>query len=190
MAVFDSTFVRRLRQRDPGAFETLVGALLPRVRRIAMQYFQSPFEQEDAVQEAFVHVFQGLDAIDPTRADTLEGFVLTTARRRMLDLLRRGGPAPGPIDDVPEEALAQAPSAPGVVADAELKALLERFEEKLKPAWRPAYRAVFVEGKEWEDARAALGLSALRARYLKAVLHRALRRHQPLLEHLERRRTS
>lgn len=155
---------------------------------MAMRYFHSAFEQEDAVQEAFVHVFQGLDAVDPTRADTLEGWVLTSARRRMLDLLRRGGPALGALEDVPEVDLSEPPSAPGMVADQELKTLLERFEEKLKPAWRPAYRAVFVEGKEWEEARVSLGLSSLRARYLKSVLHRALRRHQPLLEHLERRR--
>lgn len=65
--------------------------------------------------------------------------------------------------------------------------MLERFEAKLKPAYRPYYRAVFVDGHDWDEARLALGLSRLRAKYLKSVLLKLLQRHGPLLELLGRR---
>ena len=92
MLTLDTTFVRALRQRDAAAFEALVRAFLPRVRRMAMQYFHSPFEQEDAVQEAFTHLYAHLDSVDPLRVDSLPGWVVTSARNRILDLARQKRP--------------------------------------------------------------------------------------------------
>ncbi len=187
MLSLDTSFVRALRQRDAAAFEALVRAFLPRVRRMAMQFFRSPFEQEDAVQEVFTHLFAHLDAIDPLRAESVPGWVTTSARNRLLDLARqrRPGEAVEVTDDV---AVDDGPSGPERVVSGELRAVLARFEERLKPAYRPYFRAVFLEGQDWDDARVALGLSKLRTKYLKAVLLKLLQRHGPLLELLERGR--
>ena len=67
--------------------------------------------------------------------------------------------------------------------------VMTSFEEKLKPAYRPYFRAVFLEGRDWEDARLSLGLSRLRTKYLKSVLLKLLQRHGPLLELLGRGKT-
>lgn len=152
-----------------------------------MQYFQSPFEQEDAVQEAFTHLYAHLDAVDPLRAESLPGWVVTAARNRILDLARQKRPTVSVelTDDVLGEEDARGPE---LVASAELQGVLTRFEEKLKPAYRAYFRAVFLEGRDWEEAREALGLSRLRTKYLKSVLLKLLQRHQPLLELLGRRR--
>lgn len=184
----DSSFVRALRQRDASAFEALVRAFMPRVRRMAMQYFRSPFEQEDAVQEAFTHVYAHLDAVDPLRAEQLPGWVVTSARNRMLDVAR----ARRPEEHVEvDESVGGALEAEGLqrVVSRELQGVLARFEEKLPPKHRSYFHAVFVDGRDWEDARVAMGLSRLRTRYLKSVLLKRLQRHAPLLELLEREKS-
>ncbi|MFZ5438994.1 MAG: RNA polymerase sigma factor [Myxococcota bacterium] len=189
MLSLDTTYVRALRQRDAAAFEALVRAFLPRVRRMAMQYFQSPFEQEDAVQEAFTHLYAHLDSVDPLRVESLPGWVVTTARNRILDLARQR--RPGVSLEVTEELGGdEDPKGPEVVVSGELREVMARFEERLKPAYRPYFRAVFVDGRDWEEARVELGLSRLRTKYLKSVLLKLLQRHGPLLEILGRGRAT
>lgn len=190
MLKLDTTYVRALRQRDAAAFEALVRAFLPRVRRVAMQFFQSPFEQEDAVQEAFTHLYAHLDAVDPLRAESLPGWVVTTARHRILDLARQKRPTAAAVAVELTDELVGEEEGKGleVVVSGELQEVLGRFEEKLKPAYRGYFRAVFLEGRDWEEAREALGLSRLRTKYLKSVLLKLLQRHQPLLEILGRKR--
>ena len=152
---------------------------------MAMQYFQSPFEQEDAVQEAFTHLYAHLDAVDPLRAESLPGWVVTSARNRILDLARQKRPTAAVelTDDLVGEE--EGKGLEGVVS-AELRSVMTAFEEKLKPAYRAYFRSVFIEGRDWEEARLALGLSRLRTKYLKSVLIKLLQRHGPLLEVLGR----
>ena len=185
-ADFDASFLRMVRQGDAEAFSTLVRAFGPRIRRMAMHYFRSPFDQEEAVQEVFLLLHRQREAIDPLRGSELPGFLLTLARRRMVDLLRaRRTEASG--DELQDEDWIDDTQAPlQQAADAELLEVLKRFEEKLKPAWRAFFRTVFVDGKDFDEARDVLGLARLRARYLKLVILRALRRHPPLLDYLER----
>ncbi len=150
-----------------------------------MQYFQSPFEQEDAVQEAFTHLYAHLDSVDPLRVESLPGWVVTSARNRILDLARQR--RPGVQVEVTEE-LGGEEDGNGleIVVSGELREVMENFEAKLKPAYRPYFHAVFLDGQDWEDARVALGLSRLRTKYLKSVLLKLLQRHGPLLEVLGR----
>jgi RNA polymerase sigma factor (sigma-70 family) len=186
----DAALLRMVRGGDAKAFEAVVRAFAPRVRRMAMHYFRSPFDQEDATQEVFLLLHRQRESVDPLRAAEFPGFVLTLARRRMVDLLRARGhqPPPEPLEDEHWVDDAEAPAQRA--ADAQLAELIQRFESKLKPAYRAFFRAVFVEGKDFDEARGALGLGQLRARYLKMVLLRALRRHAPLLEYLGKRGTS
>lgn len=183
----DAEFIRALRRGDAAAFETLVRAFMPKVRALAVGAFRSPFEQEDAVQEAFAHIYAHREAIDPLRAESLPGWVTATARNRILDLARRRRPEE-PVE-VPEDVEGEPPVGPRRVEDAELARVLAAFEAKLKPAFQPYYRAVFIDGLEWDEARQTLGLSRLRAKYVKSVLLGLLRRHGPLLEHLGRARS-
>lgn len=153
-----------------------------------MQYFRSPFEQEDAVQEAFTHVYAHLDAVDPLRAEQLPGWVVTSARNRMLDVARTKRPEEH--IEVDEDVGGEVDAAgPERVVSAELQGVLARFEEKLPAKHRSYFHAVFVDGRDWEDARVAMGLSRLRTKYLKSVLLKRLQRHGPLLEILGREKS-
>lgn len=160
----------------------------PLVRRLAMRYLQSPFDQEEAAQEVFLQLHRRREQIDPLRGDALPGFISTLARRRIIDFARGRG-AHGAQVELDEEALqalsSEADASAGAAAT-ELTAILDAFEQRLKPAYREYFRAVFVDGRDFDEAREQLGLGHLRARYLKRVLLMRLRRHQPLLEYLDR----
>lgn len=156
-----------------------------------MRFFRSPFEQEEAVQEALLQVFKAREQIDPLRADALNGWVITVAERRMIDLVRAASVRPQALP----EAEGAAPAEPASTRtpeddarDSELARVVGALEAKLKPSWRPYFRAVFVEGRDFDDARDALGIGRLRAKYLKKVLMMRLRGHGPLLEVLGRRK--
>ncbi len=184
---FDASFLRLVRQGDAEAFAVLVRVFGPRVRRMAMHYFRSPFDQEEAVQEVFLLLHRQREAIDPLRSAELAGFILTLGRRRMVDLLRARRTEPI-AQELQDDAWTDETEAPlQQAADAELRELMSRFEEKLKPQYRAYFRTVFIEGKDFDEARDVLGLARLRARYLKLMVLRALRRHPPLLEYLGKR---
>lgn len=155
-----------------------------------MKFFRSPFEQEEAVQEALLQVFKAREQIDPLRADSLAGWVMTVAQRRMIDLVRAASARPQSLSggegaQLTEPAAERTPEDDA--RDAELARVVGALEAKLKPGWRPYFRAVFVEGRDFDEARAALGIGRLRAKYLKKVLMMRLRGHGPLLEVLGRR---
>jgi RNA polymerase sigma factor (sigma-70 family) len=151
-----------------------------------MRLFRSPFEQEEAVQEVFLHLYRARETIDPLRLDTLEQYVLTIARRKLIDVWRaRAGDARH--EELREEHWTDELNEPEAhVANSELRELMERFEDRLKPSYRAFFRAVFVEGRDFDEARQAVGIGALRAKYLKKVLLLRLRRHAPLREFLDR----
>lgn len=179
----DAEFLRSLRSGQPSAFAEVVKAFTPRLRRMAMGYFRSPFEQEDAVQEAFVHLYRQRMQIDPLRADEFQGFVATLARRKMIDLFRARRPADA---EPPPEGADETADPEKEAANQQLRALLAQFEERLKPGFRAFFRRVFVEGEDEALARAALGVGSLRAKYIKKVLLGRLRQHRPLLDFLDR----
>lgn len=183
---FDADFVRALRAGDAAAFARLVDAFESNVRRMAMTYFRSPFDQEEAFQEALLLLYRQREAIDPLRADELPSFVITLCRRRMIDLVRARNRVP-PSQEVDEgDWIDEGPSAADVLATAELTLLLNAFEGKLKPSYRAFFHAVFVEGTDIGHAREMLGIGVLRARYLKRVLIGRLRHHRALLDYLGR----
>lgn len=173
-----------LRANDAAAFAALFRAYLPKVRRLAAPYAHCASDVDDLVQEVFLHLFTHLHAIDPERTESLPGWVVTSAHHRMVDLSRQqrrrqlppGFTLEGTVD----------PSGPGLVWARQLERLLARFEAKLKPEYRRSFRAVFIDAQTWDQASAELQLSPMRARYLRSVLGKLLRRHAPLREHLGR----
>ena len=175
--------VRRLRAGDKVTFEAFFRELLPGVRRMAMRYFHSPFDQEEAVQEALLALYRQREHLDPLRADASRGWAFTVARRKMIDLLRAAKKPTEALDDQLEsESFADdAPSPSEAAQHQQLHALVLAFETKLKPSYRAFFHAVFVEGRDFDEAREVLGLGRLRARYLKKVLVTRLRGHAPLL---------
>lgn len=176
-----------LKDGEPTAFVELVMVYTVKLRRIAMTFFKNPFEQEEALQETFLHIFRQRATIDPSRADEFEGFVTTLARRKMIDILRATHP---------EQALGlaatagmESPPNPHQIAETrDLEQIMSRFEQRLDPTLQPYFRAVFINGQDEDEVRISLDMGRRRARYVKSVLVQKLRKHHPLVEHLKQTR--
>jgi RNA polymerase sigma factor (sigma-70 family) len=100
------TCIERCRNGDHGAFEAVVHAFEPDARRVALGILRDPDAVDDAVQEAFVKAYGGLDRFDPARP--FRPWFLRIVRNQCRDVLRRGkaGPAVERITPLLEERVA------------------------------------------------------------------------------------
>ncbi len=116
---------------DRAAFRRLYELQAPRLHGVALRITRQASLAADAVQEAFLQVWQNAARYDPARG-TAEAWLLTLVRYRALDLARRHGrEQPGlalpEAADLSPDALAQLVSH----ADARaLRACLEQLEEE------------------------------------------------------------
>jgi RNA polymerase sigma-70 factor (ECF subfamily) len=99
----DERLVTRAKLGDQNAFEDLVrrhrGPAIGLAARIC-----GPGDAEDAVQAAFLSLWQGIDAYRPERA-SVKTWLFTIVRNRAIDVLRsRPAAEPTSIDSHPEEA--------------------------------------------------------------------------------------
>src|SRR5687767_14266264 len=72
------------------------------VRGVVSRRFSSAFEQEEAMQDVWVHIYNHRASVDPDRAASFTGWLATVAGRRCIDLLRARGAR---HEDLSEEGL-------------------------------------------------------------------------------------
>ncbi len=84
----ERALLRRLRARDEGALAELYDMLAPWVLGVAYRILQDEDEAEEVVGDVFAHVWGRIEQHDPRRGP-LVPWVLSIARNRALDLLRR-----------------------------------------------------------------------------------------------------
>jgi len=86
----DSTrLLARLRERDEFALAELYDRMSRRAFGLAYQVLRDGSAAEDAVQAAFVAVWEQAARLDPNRG-SVEGFLLTVVHRRAVDAVRMG----------------------------------------------------------------------------------------------------
>ena len=180
----------RFRAGDPVAFAEVMEAYLPLVREVVRPLWKTGFEREEALQEAWVHIFKAREALDAQRLGEFPGWLAVVARRRCFELLRRQADPSAPsrpaelllLDGVPHPAAAQPPP----VERAELLAAVAAFREGVKPGWRRFFDLHFVEGLPYKEVAAELAISTLRCKYMKKVLAARARRDPALIAALGR----
>lgn len=183
--------LERFQAGDPAAFEAVIRAHAGLVRSIAARFWRSIFEQEEAMQEIWLHAFRQRASLDPDRADEFRGWLAVLARRRALDLLRAAGTPLAAADLLDEERGGEGQAAPPGQEQAaqqrELDEAVAAFARKLKPAWRQFFELHFVQALDYEEVARRLSISRLRCKYMKKVLAARARRHAPLMAALGRR---
>lgn len=184
--------LERFQAGEAEAFAEVVRACSGLVRGVVAGYWRSPFEQEEAMQEVWAHVYKQRAAFDPSRGDELVGWLATLARRRALDLLRRSTDpaAPGREEDALDAGEEAAPTSVDPAELSDLSVAVEQFQSKLGPAWRQFFTLFFVQGLDFSEISAAMNISRLRCKYMKKVLLGRAQRSAPLLAALGRARTS
>lgn len=125
--------------KDRDAFRKLYELSAPHLLGVAVRILQTRGTAEEALQDAFVQIWQRAGTYRPEKARA-STWMSSIVRYRALDTLRRGGRETS-IDDVPEMAL---PSTPAVEPSAE--PALRRCLGELPKAHQDALALAFVQG--------------------------------------------
>jgi RNA polymerase sigma factor (sigma-70 family) len=85
----DDALLAGCRRRDPQALDALIRRYAGPVRRVIYRVLSDPHDAEDAFQETFLKLADPRLFLRVRSAAALRAYVLTVARRRALDQLRR-----------------------------------------------------------------------------------------------------
>jgi len=88
MAETDLELIRRVRGRDPGAFETLYRRYAAAAYGVALRVLRQAFLAQEVVHDAFLAVWSAPDAFDATRGP-FRTFLLSLVHHRAVDTVRR-----------------------------------------------------------------------------------------------------
>jgi RNA polymerase sigma-70 factor, ECF subfamily len=166
--------VRRVRTKDPRAFDELYERYSPRVFGYLFQRLNGNAEEaEDLTADVFTRVYQKIDAFQPHGAP-LSAWVFRIAHNRLIDAVRRRPrQVQVALEDAPE--IISGPVFGGVnqeVALDEIKAGLAR----LTPEQRQVIELRFLEGRSLAETAAIAGRNEDAVKKLQARGLASLRR--------------
>jgi RNA polymerase sigma-70 factor (ECF subfamily) len=173
----DEQLVQRARDRDEVAIRAITQRYNRRLFRVARSILRDDAEAEDVVQETYVRAFTGLAHF---RGDSGFGTWITRiAMNEALGRLRKLRPTvewesygenrmPAEIIDFPVSAASRDPER--IMAQGEIRIVLERAIDELPDAFRAVFVARLVEGMSVEETADLFGL---RTETVKTRLHRA-----------------
>ena len=167
-----SSSVVRFASGDRGAFLEVYSAFAGPLRRWVGKFFKSPFEQEEAVQEAWLTVHRMHRSYDVNKGE-LAPWLRTVAANRCRELLRAKGRRPDasvPLDDVDDALWLDAPGPEEGLLQAKLREAVERFAAGLDPEEVKVLRHGLIEEQSHEELAAVLGVNVRRSKYLKLKL--------------------
>src|SRR5262245_60581014 len=155
----DAVLVRRLRERDPSAWDDVYAEYASRLRAFAYRLSGSPHDADDLVQETFVRALPRLDRLDPDTV-AVGPYLFTTLRNLFLKSVKQRGRSE-PVADVPE------PRAPAPIEDdPERSTLLHAQQEEVRVAnatLAPRQRLVLalreLEDRSYAEIGVVVGLN-------------------------------
>jgi len=160
----DATLAARARRGDPSAFEEIVRRHQHRVYNLAYRMLRSRDDAEDVTQEAFLRVLERLPNVRDDRA--LAAYITRVAANLCVTWLRtkqhrrEHSADPADLATIPDHGRAAS----------ELHERLRQAVADLPPKYRLAVTAFYLEGRSYQEAARALGLTV---RALKTRLYRA-----------------
>ena len=167
-----SASVVRFAAGDRDAFLLVYRAYAAPLRRWVGRFFKSPFEQEEAVQEAWLTVHRMHKSYDVNKGE-LGPWLRTVAANRCREMLRAKGRRPEasvPLDDAGDALWLDAPGADEGVLRSKLRAAVERFAAGLEPEDAKVLRHGLIEEQTHDELAAVLGVNVRRSKYLKLKL--------------------
>jgi RNA polymerase sigma-70 factor (ECF subfamily) len=177
-ALADVQLVQLARQRDSGAFRTVMQRHNRRLYRLARAVVRNDSEAEDVVQEAYVRAFTSLDRFrgDASLATWLSRIVLNEALGRLrrrhptVDLATVDDRQPSQGQVIPFPLAASQLDPERTMAQREIQRLLEQAIDDLPEAFRTVLVARVIEEMSVKETADLFGL---REETVKTRLHRA-----------------
>lgn len=153
--LLDSDLARRLAADDPDALGDLFDALHPALLATARRYTTDADLAEDAVQDAFVGLWQNRARLDPDRS--LRALLTVSVRNRLFNHARDDGRRREIQAALPD---ASAPDEPDALAAAELLGeRIRAWADELPPRRREAFWLSRADGLSYAEIAAVTGTS-------------------------------
>jgi RNA polymerase sigma-70 factor, ECF subfamily len=159
------------------SFDALVNRYERRIFRLAINITRNREDAEDVLQDAFLKCFQHFDEF---RGDSrfYSWLVRIAVNEALMKLRKRRSDRSLPIEDavdgegetIPGEVMEWRPGPEQILAQAELRIILERAVQTLPAPQRAAFRLRDVEGLSTEETAELLNLTEAA---VKSSLHRA-----------------
>lgn len=140
----------------PRAVEDCLRRYSGAVWKLARRMSPTEHDAEDAVQEIFLDLWKSADRFDPSIASEIT-FVMTLARRRLIDRARRRGRAPSLQDMEEPEIIAAEPSADRAEV-ADQAALVRGALEELRPEQRQVLELALLHGQTHQEIAGRVGM--------------------------------
>lgn len=150
------TLLPRIAAGDPGAIESFLRRHTSMVWSLARRFCRSAEDAEDATQEVFVEVWRNAGRFDARQGSEVT-FLMTIARRRLIDRARRQGRRPNDeVFDDEHTSPAATPPDPAEQNDdvSRAKAALEQ----LRPEQREVLDLALGQGRTHQEISAAIGI--------------------------------
>jgi RNA polymerase sigma factor (sigma-70 family) len=151
-----ASLLARAAQGDQRAWDTLVDQHTTLLYAVARSFRLDAADAGDVVQTTWLRLVEHLDRIeDPTR---LVGWLVTTARREALRVLRRGGRERPAVDDsVIDRADDAEPVDAALLTDERNRALWTAYRQ-LSERCRQLLRVAVWEPRAYDEISVALGM--------------------------------
>ena len=184
----EASLVERLQKGDDAAFEELVRAHGGRMLAVARRFLASEDDARDAVQDAFLSAFKGLERFEgQSRVSTwLHRIVVNAA---LMKLRTRRRKPEQPIDDflpkyledghLERPAVEWRKSAEDLASQQQVRDLVLSTIAQLPESYRNVLLLRDIEGLDTEETAQAMGISS---NAVKTRLHRARLALRELLE--------
>lgn len=168
----DGSLLERMAAGSEEAFTCLYHRYQARVYRFAWQMSGSKHLAEEATQETFLALLDGVSGFDSGRG-SLPGYLMGIARNQVLRLLRRDGAYVPLTEDGEDEDAGREPAVPAsALADLTRREMVDSVRQAiltLPAAYREAVVLCDLQEMDYSDAAAALGCAE---GTLKSRLHR------------------
>lgn len=165
--------IARIAQQDEEALATLYDAVLGKVHGLVRRIVRDERMAEEVTEDVFFQVWRQADRFDSARGRPL-GWILTIARTRSLDSLRRSDPAvPHPDPDLLDDRWsADTASAYDILGAAQEADHLHTAVEALDPMPRQLLALAFFCGLTHEEiaARSDMPLGTVKSHIRRALV--------------------
>ena len=179
-AAFDeSALVAKARAGDAQAFTDLVHQYERKIYRLAKNITQNDEDAEDVLQEAFLKAYEHLDTFQGS-SKFYTWIVRIAVNEALMKLRKRKGDRTVPLDEpldtgeemVTREIAVWEDNPEQKYSREEIKEILDRAVESLKPDFRTVFTLRDIEELSTEETAQVLGISipAVKSRLLRARL--------------------
>ena len=166
-----SAALRRVAEGDRAALQDVYVRTSAKLFGVCLRIFPEKSDAEDALQDAFVNVWQKAGSFDPARASPIT-WLVTLTRNRAIDRLRASGRRMmAPIEaayDVADET----PDAEACLIASDDRARIAQCMDTLASGDAAMIRTAFFEGATYHDIadRAAMPLGTVKSRIRRALM--------------------